>query len=1065
MRDKDKTKDQLVSELAALRQKVSELEASETGRGGAGDTPGLSEGWYRRIIDAAYEGVWVIDTEGKTEYANRRMAEMLGCTTEEMIGRSAFDFVYEADLADAERKLERRKRGIGELAEVRQRRKDGSELWVLSSTSPIQDESGEIIGVLGMMTDITERKRAEERIHFQAQLLDAVGQAVIATDVEGNIVFWNRFAETLYGWSAEEVMGRPVTDVVMSEDQQERADEIMSELKADRSWSGEFVVRRRDGTTFPAMVTDAPVYDERGNLTGIIGISTDITERKRAEEERERLLASEQETRERASNILESISDAFFAVDREWRYTYINERALRRVQRAKGEEITCEELLGKNVWELFPEHMDTVFGQKYHEALREQKTVYFEGYSSATDTWYEVYVYPSEEGLAVYSRDITERKRAEKELETRTRQQAIVAELGYRALSGMDLQALMNEAVTLVAETLEIEYSKVVELLSEGDELLLRAGVGWKEGLVGRATEKTGVGSQAGFTLLSEEPVVVEDFGEEERFSASALLREHGVTSGISVIIQGRERPFGILGAHTKELWTFTKDDINFLQAIANALAAAIERKRDEEELAKRMETLGEQARLLDLAHDAITVRDMNGTIAFWNRGAEDTYGWSREEAVGENCHSLLKTRFPEPLEEIEAELLHEGRWEGELVHTKHDGAQVMVASRWALERDDHGQPSAILEINNDITEHKQLELREHEARHQLHTALKALRESEARFKRLAEVNVIGIGVADLSGNILEANEAFLQTVGYTQEDLLWGDLHVDEITPQEYRPLDERAVEQLERSGVCIPYEKEFIRKDGSHIPVLVGAVLSAEGQDSAIVLILDLTGHGRDGEISPDDQESRDPYEKAREDLVAALQAMQDGQMELADVDPDADSSQRLLSKELNDLRLADRRLRGVVSDLHTKHLDRGRPFIREAQSLAQDRTFLEEVESLVELNRQIASGREIQLTVEDGFPSELPALTRLDLLGILKEALANARRHSEARCIRVTLGCEGDGYWVEVTDDGQGFETKVRQEGMGMPGMREGARALGGELEVKCEPGKGTRVRVTF
>jgi PAS domain S-box-containing protein len=521
MRDREKTKDQLVSELAVLRQKVAELEASETGRGVAGDMPRLGEGWYRRIIDTSYEGVWMIDTEEKTEYANRRMAEMLGCTTKEMIGRSAFDFVYEADLANAERKLEQRKRGVGELAEFRQRRKDGSELWVVSSTSPIQDEGGETIGVLGMVTDITERKRAE------------------------------------------------------------------------------------------------------------------------------------------------------------------------------------------------------------------------------------------------------------KEIATRNRQQGIADRFGYRALSGMDLQALMNEAVILVAETLKVEYGKVVELLPEGDELLLRAGVGYEEGLVGRATEKTGFGSQAGYTLLSEEPVIIENLREEERFSASALLRDHGVASGMSVIVQGRESPFGILGAHTKELRTFTEDDINFLQAIANVLAAAIERKRDEEELAKRMETLGEQARLLDLAHDAILVRAMNGTINFWNRGAEDTYGWSREEAVGKSCPSLLKKRFPEPLEEIEAELLREGHWEGELVHTKRDGTQAVVSSRWALERDDHGQPSAILEINSDVTEHKQLEFREHEARHQLHTALKALRESEARFKRLAEVNVIGVGVADLSGNILEANEAFLQMVGYTQEDLL----------------------------------------------------------------------------------------------------------------------------------------------------------------------------------------------------------------------------------------------------------------------------------------------------
>jgi PAS domain S-box-containing protein len=426
-----------------------------------------------------------------------------------------------------------------------------------------------------------------------------------------------------------------------------------------------------------------------------------------------------------------------------------------------------------------------------------------------------------------------------------------------------------------------------------------------------------------------------------------------------------------------------------------------------------------------------------------------------------------LKTRFPKPPEEIEAELLREGRWEGELVHTKRDGTQVVVASRWALKQEDHGQPLVILEIHNDITEHKQLELREHEARHQLHTALQALQESEARFKRLTAANNIGVVAADFSGNITEANEVFLQMVGYTHKDLLWGDLHWDEITPPEYHPLDERAMEECKRSGVCTPYEKEYIRKDGSRVPVLVGIVLPGESQNSGTIFVLDLTEHGRDGKAPPEVLEDGRRqvgydlhYEEAWEDLVAALQSMQDGQ---EDLELDGDLGQRLLGKELDDLRLADKRLRDVVSDLHVKHLDRGRPFIRAAQSLAQDRTFLQEVEFLVELNHQIPPGCKIQLTVEDGFPPELPALTRLELLSILKEALVNARRHSDARCIRVTLGGEGDGYWAEVTDDGQGFKAEVHQEGMGMTGMRESARALGGELEVESETGRGTRVRV--
>jgi PAS domain S-box-containing protein len=144
--------------------------------------------------------------------------------------------------------------------------------------------------------DITERKNAEEQIRFQARLLDAVGQAIIATNPQGRIIYWNRAAQELYGWSKEEVMGRPIVEVTPSQEMLERAEEIMSELRAGRSWSGEFVVQRKNGSTFPAMVTDTPVHDEQGNLAGIIGVSTDITEIKKMEElrrseERFRLLA------------------------------------------------------------------------------------------------------------------------------------------------------------------------------------------------------------------------------------------------------------------------------------------------------------------------------------------------------------------------------------------------------------------------------------------------------------------------------------------------------------------------------------------------------------------------------------------------------------------------------------------------------------------------------------------------------------------------------------------------------------------------------------------------------
>src|SRR5712671_7721435 len=116
-------------------------------------------------------------------------------------------------------------------------------------------------------------------------------------------------------------------------------------------------------------------------------------------------------------------------------------------------------------------------------------------------------------------------------------------------------------------------------------------------------------------------------------------------------------------------------------------------------------EVLREQANLLDLTHDTVFVRDMNNVITYWNRGAEERYGWTRQEAVGRVAHQLLQAVFPEPLEKINAELLRVDHWEGELIHSRRDGTPVVLASRWALRRDEAGKPVAILETNNDITE------------------------------------------------------------------------------------------------------------------------------------------------------------------------------------------------------------------------------------------------------------------------------------------------------------------------------------------------------------------------
>src|SRR2546423_498010 len=133
-----------------------------------------SEAQYRRLIDTAYEGVWIFDAEMRTTYVNQRLAEMLGVTVGEMNGRSAFDFMDDASRADVERRWQHRAKGVNEQYDLRLRRKDGSDLWVIACATPIYDERGEFAGSLSMLTDITERKRAEEQLQ-QSQKMEAIG--------------------------------------------------------------------------------------------------------------------------------------------------------------------------------------------------------------------------------------------------------------------------------------------------------------------------------------------------------------------------------------------------------------------------------------------------------------------------------------------------------------------------------------------------------------------------------------------------------------------------------------------------------------------------------------------------------------------------------------------------------------------------------------------------------------------------------------------------------------------------------------------------------------------------
>jgi PAS domain S-box-containing protein len=248
-----------------------------------------SEERYRTIVTTAAEGIWTLDRDARTTFVNDRLASMLGYRAEEMLGRRLYDFMDPGGRDRAARTFMRRERRSGGEGDFRFRRKDGSVVWLRPATSPLLGPRGEFVGALAMVSDVTERRRAEESLARLAAIVESSEDAIFTIGLNGTILTWNAGAVRLFGYRPSEAIGCHVA-IVAPPSQATETGRISRLIRAGKGVRDlETVRRRKDGSEVVVSLSISPLRDSDGRLAGASAIARDISEISKGEDERRQL--------------------------------------------------------------------------------------------------------------------------------------------------------------------------------------------------------------------------------------------------------------------------------------------------------------------------------------------------------------------------------------------------------------------------------------------------------------------------------------------------------------------------------------------------------------------------------------------------------------------------------------------------------------------------------------------------------------------------------------------------------------------------------------------------------
>ncbi len=849
-----------------------------------------------KVIDTTACLIVVLDSQGRIVRFNQACEKTTGYSTAEVINKHLWDlFLIPEEIEPVKTVFTQLKvEHFNSEYQNYWRTKNGDKRLIYWSNTVTLDGEGLVEYVIGTGIDITERQKAEialavsytnleSRVQQRTEELTLAKEALQAqeerfrclsscspvgifiADCEGRYTYANPRCQAICGLSLTELLGDGWENCIHPED----SDRVLARWLDYTRQGGEYAIEYRlqtpEGIVRWINVCSSPMFSDSGELIGYVGTVRDVTERQQGQAA---LASSEQQLR----TLLEHTPDIIIRTDKELRFIYVNQA----VERSQGKPISF--FLGKTSQEIgMPPEVCQIWDEALHKVLEtgQEEIIEFQAFSINGLRSYQSRVVPEfdkngvPESALIVARDITEIKLAEtqrlqltieqtarEKAEIEQQRSAFLAEVSKMLAAAFDGETLLQKVAELAINSIADGCS--IHLLETESKVRLVA-VAHADPSTVDTINNFSIRSSIAENAVNGYPLVIrtgksqliaevdeeilaagaENAAEMEILREAKLSRRESLHIGshACVPLRARGRVMGSITCFTSKFGRrYSAEDMAMLEDLAYRVAIALDNARLYAEAQQALSQTSQSFALIDSLLEAsplaIGFLDREMRFIRINQILAELNGLPIEQHLGQDFRQLLP-KSAAKFAPIIQQVLETGQPFLNLEMSGEPPGKPQTLGYWLANyypvKNERGEIIGVGLIITDITAAKQTEL--------------ALRESEMRFRSVVESNMIGIGFWDVTGEVTDANDALLEMIGYTREDLVSGQIRWPELTAPEYLELDRIAVAQVEAEGSCAPFEKEYLRKDGTRFPVLVGGGNFQGCTDKGAFFVLDIT------------------------------------------------------------------------------------------------------------------------------------------------------------------------------------------------------------------------------